>query len=178
MDFGMSVTLSKRFQGGKAFGLLKARQGRRLEEINREFLCDQKYSDEENLEEKLTAFKEKYMEFDLNNEGEIGSKQSKIGQTCSILPNTFPSSSYCKRKRNEGEKANNKNKKVKTTCFDPHLLFTVLSLDVDGIFHHRSIGLVLNHLIKLRRAKSITVDHHIILLQCTRIIKSQIWKGT
>ncbi|XP_027725411.1 allograft inflammatory factor 1-like isoform X3 [Vombatus ursinus] len=36
-----------------------------------EFLCDQKYSDEENLEEKLTAFKEKYMEFDLNNEGEI-----------------------------------------------------------------------------------------------------------
>uniref|UniRef100_A0A1D5QC97 Allograft inflammatory factor 1 like n=1 Tax=Macaca mulatta TaxID=9544 RepID=A0A1D5QC97_MACMU len=36
-----------------------------------EFLCDQKYSDEENLPEKLTAFKEKYMEFDLNNEGEI-----------------------------------------------------------------------------------------------------------
>ncbi|ELR51294.1 Allograft inflammatory factor 1-like protein, partial [Bos mutus] len=83
--------------GGKAFGLLKARQERRLAEINRptggqsprlqgkvpaqrsqvhaslcmEFLCDQKYSDEENLPEKLTAFKEKYMEFDLNNEGEI-----------------------------------------------------------------------------------------------------------
>ncbi|KAK7813644.1 hypothetical protein U0070_000694 [Myodes glareolus] len=38
---------------------------------NGEFLCDQKYSDEENLPEKLTAFKEKYMEFDLNNEGEI-----------------------------------------------------------------------------------------------------------
>ncbi|TEA29634.1 hypothetical protein DBR06_SOUSAS510223, partial [Sousa chinensis] len=77
--------------GGKAFGLLKARQERRLAEINRvsarrrlrfsspaapegswrEFLCDQKYSDEENLPEKLAAFKEKYMEFDLNNEGEI-----------------------------------------------------------------------------------------------------------
>uniref|UniRef100_A0A2K5R034 Allograft inflammatory factor 1 like n=1 Tax=Cebus imitator TaxID=2715852 RepID=A0A2K5R034_CEBIM len=57
--------------GGKAFGLLKAQQERRLAEINREFLCDQKYSDEENLPEKLTAFKEKYMEFDLNNEGEI-----------------------------------------------------------------------------------------------------------
>uniref|UniRef100_A0ABI8APK7 Allograft inflammatory factor 1 like n=2 Tax=Felis catus TaxID=9685 RepID=A0ABI8APK7_FELCA len=56
---------------GKAFGLLKARQERRLAEINREFLCDQKYSDEENLVEKLAAFKEKYMEFDLNNEGEI-----------------------------------------------------------------------------------------------------------
>uniref|UniRef100_A0A8C5VS05 Nucleoporin 214 n=1 Tax=Microcebus murinus TaxID=30608 RepID=A0A8C5VS05_MICMU len=88
----MSVALSNRFQGGKAFGLLKARQERRLAEINRvsskpalrsfsclctcclaslEFLCDQKYSDEENLPEKLAAFKEKYMEFDLNNEGEI-----------------------------------------------------------------------------------------------------------
>uniref|UniRef100_A0ABK0LGL3 Allograft inflammatory factor 1-like n=1 Tax=Rattus norvegicus TaxID=10116 RepID=A0ABK0LGL3_RAT len=94
----MSVALSNRFQGGKAFGLLKARQEKRLEEINRyrccskwasgscdlttaglqtpregkqEFLCDQKYSDEENLPEKLAAFKEKYMEFDLNNEGEI-----------------------------------------------------------------------------------------------------------
>uniref|UniRef100_A0A8D0XQV4 Allograft inflammatory factor 1 like n=1 Tax=Sus scrofa TaxID=9823 RepID=A0A8D0XQV4_PIG len=43
--------------GGKAFGLLKARQERRLAEINREFLCDQKYSDEENLPEKLAAFK-------------------------------------------------------------------------------------------------------------------------
>ncbi|KAI2554320.1 AIF1L isoform 4 [Pan troglodytes] len=61
----MSGELSNRFQGGKAFGLLKARQERRLAEINREFLCDQKYSDEENLPEKLTAFKEKYMEFDL-----------------------------------------------------------------------------------------------------------------
>uniref|UniRef100_A0A2K5R027 Allograft inflammatory factor 1 like n=1 Tax=Cebus imitator TaxID=2715852 RepID=A0A2K5R027_CEBIM len=71
--------------GGKAFGLLKAQQERRLAEINRycagrepqrqrssipahplggsavldkEFLCDQKYSDEENLPEKLTAFKD------------------------------------------------------------------------------------------------------------------------
>uniref|UniRef100_A0A8C4LK40 Allograft inflammatory factor 1-like EF-hand domain-containing protein n=1 Tax=Equus asinus asinus TaxID=83772 RepID=A0A8C4LK40_EQUAS len=45
--------------GGKAFGMLKARQERRLAEINREFLCDQKYSDEENLPEKLAAFKGK-----------------------------------------------------------------------------------------------------------------------
>uniref|UniRef100_A0A6I8N5I4 Allograft inflammatory factor 1 like n=1 Tax=Ornithorhynchus anatinus TaxID=9258 RepID=A0A6I8N5I4_ORNAN len=54
----MSVTLNNSFQGGKAFGLLKARQERRLEEINREFLCDQKFSDEEDLEEKLAAFKD------------------------------------------------------------------------------------------------------------------------
>ncbi|KAK2119778.1 Allograft inflammatory factor 1-like [Saguinus oedipus] len=67
----MWVALSNGFQGGKAFGLLKVQQEWRLVEINWEFLCDQKYSDAENLPEKLTAFKEKYMEFDLNNEGEI-----------------------------------------------------------------------------------------------------------
>ncbi|CAO2597539.1 Allograft inflammatory factor 1-like [Lemmus lemmus] len=54
----MSVMVSNRFQGGKAFGLLKAPQERRLAEIKREFLCDQKNSDEEILPEKLTAFKE------------------------------------------------------------------------------------------------------------------------
>nr|KAF6314126.1 allograft inflammatory factor 1 like [Myotis myotis] len=74
----MSVAPSNRFQGGKAFGMLKARQERRLAEINREFLCDQKYSDEEDLPEKLSAFKEKYMEFDLNNEGEIVDKVPRV----------------------------------------------------------------------------------------------------
>ncbi|XP_059935258.1 allograft inflammatory factor 1-like [Mesoplodon densirostris] len=64
-----SVALSNRLQGGKALGLLKARQERRLAEINREFLCDQKYSDGENLPKKPAAFKEKYLEFDLNDEG-------------------------------------------------------------------------------------------------------------
>uniref|UniRef100_A0A670KBT2 Allograft inflammatory factor 1 like n=1 Tax=Podarcis muralis TaxID=64176 RepID=A0A670KBT2_PODMU len=59
------------YPGGKAFGLLKAKQQGRLEEINKEFLCDPKFSDEEHLEEKLAVFKEKYMEFDLNNQGEI-----------------------------------------------------------------------------------------------------------
>ncbi|XP_070614760.1 allograft inflammatory factor 1-like [Erythrolamprus reginae] len=67
----MSVMLNNALQGGKAFRLLKAEQGGRLEEINKEFLCDPKFSDEEDLEEKLAVFKEKYMEFDLNNHGEI-----------------------------------------------------------------------------------------------------------
>lgn len=58
-------------QGGKAFGRLKAQQEERLEEINKEFLSDQKYSDEDDLEEKLVSFKEKYVEFDLNDQGEI-----------------------------------------------------------------------------------------------------------
>lgn len=67
--FTTSISVSNRFQGEKAFGLL--REERRLAEINEEFLCDQKYRDEENLPEKHSAFKEKYMAFYLNNEGKI-----------------------------------------------------------------------------------------------------------
>lgn len=52
----MSVSISNRFHRGKAFGL--HRTERRLTEISQEFLCDQEYSHEENLLEKLTAFKE------------------------------------------------------------------------------------------------------------------------
>ncbi|MGH0165364.1 UNVERIFIED_CONTAM: hypothetical protein FKN15_053665 [Acipenser sinensis] len=48
---------NQKLQGGKAFGLLKAQQRDRLEEINKEFLEDQKFSDEEDLAEKLDSFK-------------------------------------------------------------------------------------------------------------------------
>ncbi|XP_013862068.1 allograft inflammatory factor 1-like [Austrofundulus limnaeus] len=58
-------------QGGKAFGLLKEQQRQRLEEINQEYLEDQKYKDEEGLAEKLEGLKNKYAEFDLTDEGEI-----------------------------------------------------------------------------------------------------------
>ncbi|XP_009873160.1 PREDICTED: allograft inflammatory factor 1-like, partial [Apaloderma vittatum] len=51
--------------------LLLPEEGRGQKWINSEFLCDPKFSDEEDLEEKLAVFKEKYMEFDLNNQGEI-----------------------------------------------------------------------------------------------------------
>ncbi|KAK3509090.1 hypothetical protein QTP70_020302 [Hemibagrus guttatus] len=57
--------------GGKAFGFLKEQQREKLEEVNREFMEDQKYRDEEDLAEKLDSFKNKYAEFDLNDEGEI-----------------------------------------------------------------------------------------------------------
>ncbi|XP_066466838.1 allograft inflammatory factor 1-like isoform X1 [Tiliqua scincoides] len=67
----MALMLKNTHQGGKAYRLLKAKQEGRLEEINKEFLCDPKFSDEEDLEEKLAVFKEKYMEFDLNHQGEI-----------------------------------------------------------------------------------------------------------
>ncbi|CAN9504417.1 unnamed protein product [Ophioblennius macclurei] len=58
-------------QGGKAFGLLKEQQRQKLEEINKEYLEDQKYRDEDDLAEKLEGFKNKYAEFDLNDQGEI-----------------------------------------------------------------------------------------------------------
>uniref|UniRef100_A0A3P9QD31 Allograft inflammatory factor 1-like n=1 Tax=Poecilia reticulata TaxID=8081 RepID=A0A3P9QD31_POERE len=42
---------------GKAFGLLKEQQRQKLEEINKEYLEDQKYRDEEGLAEKLESLK-------------------------------------------------------------------------------------------------------------------------
>ncbi|XP_034886507.1 allograft inflammatory factor 1 isoform X2 [Mirounga leonina] len=56
--------------GGKAFGLLKAQQEERLDETNK-FLDDPKYSSDEDLPSKLETFKKKYMEFDLNGNGDI-----------------------------------------------------------------------------------------------------------
>ncbi|TDH01393.1 hypothetical protein EPR50_G00179380 [Perca flavescens] len=58
-------------QGVKTFGLLKEQQKSKLEEINKEYLEDQKYRDEEDLAEKLKGLKNKYAEFDLNDQGEI-----------------------------------------------------------------------------------------------------------
>ncbi|XP_008321711.1 allograft inflammatory factor 1-like isoform X1 [Cynoglossus semilaevis] len=59
------------FTGGKAFGLLKTQQGEKLNSINEAFLSDPKYAEEEDLSSKLEMFKKKYMEFDLNDKGEI-----------------------------------------------------------------------------------------------------------
>ncbi|XP_073412038.1 allograft inflammatory factor 1-like [Dendrobates tinctorius] len=58
-------------QGGKAFGLLKVQQEMRLDEVNKEFLADEKYMEEDDIEEKLSLAKKKFMEFDLNDQGDI-----------------------------------------------------------------------------------------------------------
>ncbi|XP_054477804.1 allograft inflammatory factor 1-like [Anoplopoma fimbria] len=58
-------------QGGKAYGLLKSQQEEKLDSINEAFLSDAKYAEEEDLGSKLEMFKKKYMEFDLNDKGEI-----------------------------------------------------------------------------------------------------------
>ncbi|KAM4661816.1 allograft inflammatory factor 1-like [Discoglossus pictus] len=72
------MSSNNRLQGGKAFGLLKAQQEMRLEEVNQEFLSDEKYRDEDDLEEKLMSFKKKYMDFDLNDKGEIDMMSLKM----------------------------------------------------------------------------------------------------
>ncbi|XP_058410772.1 allograft inflammatory factor 1 isoform X2 [Diceros bicornis minor] len=51
------MSQSRDLQGGKAFGLLKAQQEERLDEINKQFLDDPKYSSDEDLPSKLEAFK-------------------------------------------------------------------------------------------------------------------------
>ncbi|KAM6936323.1 allograft inflammatory factor 1-like [Lycodopsis pacificus] len=58
-------------QGGKAYGLLKSQQEERLDSINEAFLSDPKYAEEEDLSSKLDMFKKKYVEFDLNDKGEL-----------------------------------------------------------------------------------------------------------
>lgn len=58
-------------QGGKAFGELKTQQEDFLDSLNKEFLDDPKYSTDEDLAEKLEIFKKKYMDFDLNAQGDI-----------------------------------------------------------------------------------------------------------
>ncbi|XP_078109309.1 allograft inflammatory factor 1-like [Sander vitreus] len=58
-------------QGGKAYGLLKSQQEEQLNSINEAFLSDPQYAEEEDLSSKLELFKKKYVEFDLNDKGEI-----------------------------------------------------------------------------------------------------------
>ncbi|XP_032374286.1 allograft inflammatory factor 1-like [Etheostoma spectabile] len=58
-------------QGGKAYGLLKSQQEEQLNSVNEAFLSDPQYAEEEDLSTKLEMFKKKYMEFDLNDQGEI-----------------------------------------------------------------------------------------------------------
>ncbi|XP_036290425.1 allograft inflammatory factor 1 isoform X2 [Pipistrellus kuhlii] len=51
------MSQARDLQGGKAFGLLRAQQEEKLDEINKQFLDDPKYSSDEDLLSKLEAFK-------------------------------------------------------------------------------------------------------------------------
>ncbi|XP_051922298.1 allograft inflammatory factor 1-like [Hippocampus zosterae] len=63
--------MDSKVQGGKAYGLLKSHQEDKLNAINEAFLSDEQYADVEDLACKLDVFKQKYMEFDLNDKGDI-----------------------------------------------------------------------------------------------------------
>ncbi|XP_078502079.1 allograft inflammatory factor 1 [Lissotriton helveticus] len=58
-------------RGGKVFGQLKAKQEEELDGLNKVFMDDPKYNTDEDLEDKLQLFKKKFMDFDLNDQGDI-----------------------------------------------------------------------------------------------------------
>ncbi|XP_046845725.1 allograft inflammatory factor 1-like [Xenia sp. Carnegie-2017] len=64
----------KDHQGGKAFGVLKQEQEKKLDEINQSFINTGDYDDEEewpDLEGSLNGYKKQFMEFDEDNSGDI-----------------------------------------------------------------------------------------------------------
>ncbi|XP_069124189.1 allograft inflammatory factor 1-like [Argopecten irradians] len=61
----------KNKQGGKFYGQLKNRQNEELTEINQTYLEDESLQEIEDLPEKLVKYKDQFMEFDLDNSGDI-----------------------------------------------------------------------------------------------------------
>ena len=72
---------TKQYQGGKAFGALKKQQELHLDEINKQYLGDDDYQDKEefpDLKGTLEAYKKQFMEFDLDNSGDIDLMELKM----------------------------------------------------------------------------------------------------
>lgn len=64
-------------QGGKKFGMLKKQQEEELSDINKEYETDDCYSEIEDLPQQLEAYKAQFMEFDLDNSGDIDEMELK-----------------------------------------------------------------------------------------------------
>ena len=64
-------------QGGKKFGILKQRQEDDLNEINKEYEAEDAYSEIEDLAEQLVSYRAQFMEFDLDNSGDIDEMELK-----------------------------------------------------------------------------------------------------
>nr|AHZ89388.1 allograft inflammatory factor-1 [Hirudo medicinalis] len=80
----MSLDLKDK-QGGKNFGKIKQQQNDTLDEINQQYLEHESYKDVEDLAEKLASYKKQFVEFDLDNSGDIDFMElkqmlEKIGQ--------------------------------------------------------------------------------------------------
>ncbi|XP_063460874.1 allograft inflammatory factor 1 isoform X3 [Pan paniscus] len=97
------MSQTRDLQGGKAFGLLKAQQEERLDEINKQLVGNPflspllKTLQSALIPSALSPHPEKYMEFDLNGNGDIGEKRvicggrvvcrpkkTEVSPTCSI----------------------------------------------------------------------------------------------
>lgn len=66
--------MSKNHQGGKAYGQLRKNQELSLDEINKLYFEDDDYQDEDDypdLKATLDKYKQQFMEFDLDNSGDI-----------------------------------------------------------------------------------------------------------
>lgn len=59
------------YQGGKQYGQLRSKQDATLTEINKDVIESEDYSEYEDLEDRLARYKVQFMEFDLNNSGDI-----------------------------------------------------------------------------------------------------------
>ncbi|XP_038063878.1 allograft inflammatory factor 1-like [Patiria miniata] len=72
-------------QGGKSWGKLKQDQEEALGIINEEIVKNGDYSSYEDLEERLSSYKDKFIEYDLDNSGDLDVKDvsymmEKLGQ--------------------------------------------------------------------------------------------------
>jgi len=65
-------------QGGKKFGEIKKQQQAELDSINEEYLGDDTYKDVEDLSAKLKSYKDQFMEFDMDNSGDIDFEELKL----------------------------------------------------------------------------------------------------
>jgi len=65
-------------QGGKKFGEIKKQQQAALESINEEYLHDDAYKDVEDLSDKLKSYQNQFMEFDMDNSGDIDFEELKL----------------------------------------------------------------------------------------------------
>ncbi|ESO06219.1 hypothetical protein HELRODRAFT_63970, partial [Helobdella robusta] len=71
--------------GGKTFGKVKNEQNKKLDDINEEYLTHEAYKEVEDLVGKLASYKKQFVEFDLDNSGDIDFMElkqmlEKIGQ--------------------------------------------------------------------------------------------------
>jgi len=65
-------------QGGKKYGELKKQQLAELEAITKEYQHDDAYKDVEDLEIRLKSYQAQFMEFDMDNSGDIDFEELKL----------------------------------------------------------------------------------------------------